>query len=79
MQILTFHLAASKSFLHWNEGHDNNLSTGLFLTIIICSRERVEALAAGGRGLVPADGVAGRCWGQRPKPFAWGRRLNVFK
>lgn len=54
MQILTFHLAASKSFLHWNEGHDNNLSTGLFLTIIICSRERVEALAAGGRGLVPA-------------------------
>lgn len=47
MQILTFRLAASKSFLHWNEGQDNNLSTGLFLTIIICSRERVEALVAG--------------------------------
>lgn len=47
MQILTFRLAASKSFLHWNEGQDNNLSTGLFLTIIICSRERAEAPAMG--------------------------------
>lgn len=64
MQILTFHLAASKSFLHWNEGHDNNLSTGLFLTIIICSRERVEARR---RGLVLAHELACRCLGQRPK------------
>ena len=47
MQILTFRLAASKSFLHWNEGQDNNLSTSLFLTIIICSRERAEAPALG--------------------------------
>lgn len=65
MQILTFHLAASKSFLHWNEGHDNNLSTGLFLTIIICSRERAEALAAG-RGAQGRHKVARRCWELRP-------------
>lgn len=74
MQILTFHLAASKSFLHWNEGHDNNLSTGLFLTIIICSRERAEAPATGGRGSLPAHRVACRCQGQRLKLFPWGTR-----
>lgn len=34
MQILTFCSAASESFSRRNEGHDNNLSTGLFLQLL---------------------------------------------